>query len=199
MTRHRRVSLSLALVALLACTPACSSGDDGSAQAASGKQRPKGPPQPGSKEDIVQVFGPELDRLGLRVTRAGLLARAGVPGYTPTGRHLAVYVEPLGKVDASVYVANLVPLAQVFMPEVFDRYGQIDSFDVCQEPPPGTDDRPEPPPLTQLVANRSHSKAVDWNTVTVKGLLAAAKGPDPLGVGVAAEISATPAWARAVA
>ena len=182
-----RRSSPLLLLVVLGWAAACSSGEE----------RPAAPP-PGSKDEVVQAFGPALDKLGLRITRAGLVARAGVPGYTPTGRHLAVYVEPLGQVDVGTYVTNLMPVAKAFLPEVFDRYGQIDSFDVCQEPAPGVDDRPEPPPVTQLLISRANARSLDWQSLDLKGLVAAQR-PDGLNLGVASQVSTSPAWARAVA
>lgn len=103
----------------------------------------------------------------------------GSRDYDPAGRHLAVYVEATGPVGADVYVANLVPVAQAFLPEVFERFPQLDSFDVCQEPPPGVDDRAEPRTWTQVLVTRQQVSTVDYDRLDLVGLLRAAYIPPP--------------------
>ncbi len=177
-------------LALLALGTACSSGSEKGA----------GEAPPGSKEDVAKAFGPAVDELGLRITRAGLVARFGQRGYTASGRHLAVYVEPKGPLGNDGYVANLVPLARAFLPEVFDRFPHIETFDVCQEPPPGVDDRPEPRTFTQLVVHRDQAQALDWQRLDAASLMAASRrAPSQLVLGGAPEVLSSPAWARASA
>lgn len=105
---------ALALTLLVACSP---SGEDTSA--------PAGPPR--TEKALVGEFGAGVERLGLRITRAGIVKGAGEGGYDENGRHLALYVEPVGPADTAAYVANLDRLAKVFLPEAFDRLPQIDS------------------------------------------------------------------------
>lgn len=156
-------------------------------------------PPPGSKAAIEKEFSPAVERLGLRITRAGLARQLGSRDYDPAGRHLAVYVEAVGHVGADVYVANLVPVAQAFLPEVFARFPQIESFDVCQEPPPGVDDRAEPKTWTQVLVTRQQVSAVDYDRLDLGGLIGAAYLPPPrLVLAVVPEVAKSPLWVRAV-
>ncbi len=135
----------------------------------------------------------------MRITRAGLARQVGSRDYDAAGRHLAVYVEATGPVGADVYVANLVPVAQAFLPEVFERFPQLDSFDVCQEPPAGVDDRPEPRTWTQVLVTRQQVSAVDWDQLDLGRLVSAAYlPPSRLSLGVVPEVGRSPLWARAV-
>ena len=152
---------------------------------------------PGTREAIVRQFGDDLARLDLRVTRAGLVAAPGQREYTPAGRHLAVYVEPRGRADLETYVAGMEQVAKIFLPEVFDRLPRIESFDVCQEPPPGVDDSPEPRGLTQVTLSRQQARAVDWEEVDLAGMVASSlRQPSGMILAVAPEVAATRAWGR---
>lgn len=147
----------------------------------------------------MHEFGSEVERLGLRITRAGLVERLGTSGYDENGRHLAVYVEPVGPIDTAGYVANVDRLAKAFLPKAFNRLAQIDSFDVCQEPPPGVDDREQPAVMTQLLVNRSQAQAVDWQAIDLKGILVAAiRERDAIRVSVAPQVRTSPAWRQAL-
>ncbi|MDP8975934.1 MAG: hypothetical protein M3N28_06150 [Actinomycetota bacterium] len=169
---------------------ACSSG--GPDRSASGGAPPR------TREALVREFGAEVERLGLRITRAGLVERLGASGYDEDGRHLAVYVEPTGPLDIGGYVANVDRLAKVFLPKAFNRLAQIDSFDVCQEPPPGVDDREQPTVMTQLLVNRSQAQAIDWQAIRLEHMLAASfREPEAIKVGVATQVRASPAWKQA--
>lgn len=70
----------------------------------------------------MREFGAGAEQLGLRITRAGLTKDMGSAGYDENGRHLAIYVEPVGPADTAAYVANVDRLAKVFLPEAFDRW-----------------------------------------------------------------------------
>jgi len=154
---------------------------------------------PGSRADIEKEFSSAVAKLGLHITRAGLASQLGSRDYDPAGRHLAVYVESDGPVGADVYVANLVPVAQIFLPEVFERFPQIDSFDVCQEPPPGVDDRAEPRSWTQVLVTRRQVPAVDYDRLDLAQLVSAAYLPPPrLSLSVVPEVARSPLWSRAV-
>ncbi|HSH61540.1 MAG TPA: hypothetical protein VK988_18220 [Acidimicrobiales bacterium] len=158
--KTRRLAAS-ALVLLAAC----STGREDTTSTPAGPSR--------SERALVGEFGPAVERLGLRITRAGLVKRFGVGGYDENGRHLAFYVEPVGPAEAGAYVTNLDRLAKVFLPEAFDRLPQIDSFDVCQEPP-GVDDREQPQVVTQFLINRAQAASIDWETVDLETMLVAA-------------------------
>ncbi len=178
------------MLCLLVLLAACSKG---------GERSVDREPRPGSKAAIEKEFSPAVERLGLRITRAGLARQLGSGDYDPAGRHLAVYVEPVGPVAADVYVANLVPVAQAFLPEVFERFPQLESFDVCQEPPPGVDDRAEPRTWTQVLTTRQQASTVDYGRLDLGGLLSAAYlPPSRLVLAVVPEVATSPLWVRAV-
>lgn len=130
---------------------------------------------PDDEEAVAAMFGPALEDLGLRLTRAGLADSPG-SGQDPSlrDRHFALYVEPLDADYAGAeYVDSLITSARVFLPRVFDEWPDLASMDICQEPPPGTDDRTAPVPYTVLEMSRDEAAQIDWSTVDVAGLLAA--------------------------
>jgi hypothetical protein len=129
---------------------------------------------PNDLEQLADVFDAELEPLGLKLTRGALIDTSN-GRYRPsdTGRHLAVYVEPTGEYTTAEYAKGIVPSAQVFLPEVFERWDLLETFDVCQEPLPVVDDRKEPPPVTQLFLSRAEAGEFDWKDVTLAELLAA--------------------------
>jgi hypothetical protein len=71
-----------------------------------------------------------------------------------------------------------------FLPVAFERWGGLKSFDLCQEPLPATDTRPEPPPVTKVELTRSASRTVRWGNLDLARLLRDAKrmGPRALSV-----------------
>lgn len=120
---------------------------------------------PSGRDDLVAIFGPKVRRFGLRVTRAALVNAK--QQRSPRGTHLAIYVEPTGDYSEQDYIDGAVDVTRVFLPYVFTRWKGLRSFDVCQEPPPGVDDRLAPVPETQVFATRAGSKLIDWPTVDV--------------------------------
>jgi hypothetical protein len=152
---------------------------------------------PNDFDQLADIFDPELEPLGLKLTRGALIDTEG-GRYRPSdsGRHLAVYVEPTGEYTPAEYAEGIVPSAQVFLPEVFERWGRLETFDVCQEPLPGVDDRKEPPPVTQLFLSRAEARDLDWTAVTLAELLAA-KEParESFTLYVAPAITSDPSWA----
>ena len=113
--------------------------------------------------DLAPIFDPQVKPLGLRVTRAALVsANPRVP--SPAGTHLAIYVEPASHWSAAQHVEVIVPLARTLASNLFARWPELESFDVCQEPSPGVDDRPAPPPVTTVDMTRAASDAIDWET-----------------------------------
>lgn len=137
--------------------------------AANAGERPDLPPA--DRAALARIFDAKLKPLGLRTTRAAL---QHLERYTPdpSGRHLAIYVEPTGDVTAEDYVANLTKVARVFLPLVFDRWGALRSFDVCQEPPPEQNTDDEPPPVTQIQVTRRGAARIRWSRVTLEQLIA---------------------------
>ena len=130
---------------------------------------------PNDFEELAAIFDDELEPLGLKMTRGALVDTTGGYEESDTGRHLAVYVEPTGEYTTADYAEGIVPSAQVFLPEVFERWDRLETFDVCQEPLPGADDRKEPPPVTQLYVSREEARPIEWETVGLAELVAAAE------------------------
>jgi hypothetical protein len=168
---------AIAAAGALACTSAvgCSSGsgDGDSARAL----------PPNDKAAIERFFAPALERLGVRLTRGALVdLKTGKP--SATGTHLAVYVEPAGDFTPEDYARGTVQTLRAFIPTAFERWGGLTSFDVCQEPLPAADTRPEPPPVTTVDLTKAASDKVRWDDLDLARLLRDAKrlGPRALSV-----------------
>ena len=148
--------------------------------------------------ELADIFDSELRPLGLRLTR-GALVDTDDGGYrrSDRGNHLALYVEPTGAYSPEDYARGIVPTAQVFLPDVFERWPELETMDVCQEPLPGTDDREEPPPVTQLYVARAESHSFDWENARLADVVsAAALGRRGFTLYVAPAVSADPSYAR---
>ena len=177
----RRRLLALLLAGVVAAgPPAC--GDDDTAGApepeteAGSTSDPPGLP-PARALDLEPLYGEALASLGMQLTdRGGTIDRAD-GGYeaSPTGRHLALYVEPIDDRTIDEYFDGILDVALVFS-DVYDRWPDLESYDVCQEPtdPDGTQG-PEPLPVTQIELSRAQSDAIDWDTATVEDLVRASR------------------------
>jgi hypothetical protein len=86
-----------------------------------------------------------------------------------------VYVEPTGDYTADDYARGTVPTLRAFVPTAFERWGGLTSFDLCQEPLPAVDARPEPPPVTKVDLTKTASRKVRWNDLDLARLLRGAK------------------------
>jgi hypothetical protein len=169
LTHTARRRLGFALVGTLIClaAAACSSGSgDGGSNAHA--------LPPNDKAAIERVFAPALDRLGVRLTRGALVdLQTGKP--SATGKHLAVYVEPKGDYAADDYARGTVRTLRAFIPAAFERWGGLTSFDICQEPLPAVDARPEPPPVTKVDLTKEAARKMRWDGLDLAGLLRDAK------------------------
>ena len=161
---------------------------------------------PAGRDALARMFDPQLAPLGLRTTRAALQDPDGY-ARSAKGTHLAVYVEPTakGEVDRAVYVRNIMKVARIFLPFVYRRWSDLKSFDVCLEPEAVLDPRPEPAPVTQLIASRVGAAGVSWKHATLATLLAKAdaiKGKsgrsDPLSLYVSPRTFAEPSYQDAL-
>jgi hypothetical protein len=155
---------------------------------------------PADRAALVRIFQPLVAPLGLRVTRAALVDADD--RRSPTGTHLALYVEPTDRYTPAQYVDGVVTVTRVFVPRVFRRWDGLRSFDVCQEPLPAADARAEPPPETQVFVRRRGASAVDWQHADLAEILAAADrathdSPIALSVYVAQHLHDVPAYASA--
>jgi hypothetical protein len=163
--RRHRASCLVAAVLTIVVAAACSSG---------GSRTVKRKLPPDNKAAIAKVFAPEIDRLGLRLTRGALVdLKTGKP--SRTGTHLAVYVEPTRPYTADDYARRIVAVTKVFAPRSFDMWRGLTSFDVCQEPTPDVDARPEPPPKTKVTMTRDAAREVRWKRLDLSVLLMDAK------------------------
>jgi hypothetical protein len=160
----RRILVLATLAVAVALTPA------GAGAGAETQDRNRRLP-PSSRTALVKLLGPRVEPLGLHVTRAALVDAEN--RRSPTGTHLAVYVEPDGPYTPTEYLAGTITVSRVFLPFVFDRWPGLRSFDVCQEPVTSVDDRSEPPPPeTQVFVRRRGAGGVDWEHADLAALLA---------------------------
>ena len=70
------------------------------------------------------------------------------------------------------YADNFLVLARIVGPELMQRYPDLESYDICQEPPAAEQDDPYPPPATQIDLDRAQVESLDWDTATVADLFA---------------------------
>jgi hypothetical protein len=150
------------------------------------------PLPPNDKAAIERTFAPQLDRLGVRLTRGALIdVQTGKP--SARGTHLAVYVEPTGSYTADDYARRIVGVLRVFVPRAFESWTGLRSLDVCQEPLPSVDPQPEPPPKTKVTLNRDAFRKVRWDNLDLARLLTDATrlGPRALSVYAEAEVQTT--------
>jgi len=200
MTARRMRTVGLALV-LAAGAGGCGSDDDAAppttttapgaetttstTDAEAGSDLP-----PAGALELEPLYGPALAELGLRLTdRGGLIDRTG-GGYEPsaTGRHLALYVEPIGERTVDEYLDGIADVAVVFG-DVFSRWPGLESYDVCQEPEDdGSEPGTEPLPVTQIELTKQEAAAFDWDTVTVAELVRSSRAEPP---GIALRVSAS--------
>jgi hypothetical protein len=200
---------SLALVVLLAAGAAACGDDDGAEGVPQTIDPPSTTTEPGpgslpppKAEDLEPIYGEALAELGLRLTpRGGLIDRSG-GGYveSPTGRHLALYVEPIDDRTVTEYIDGIRSVAVVFA-DVFERWPSLETYDVCQEPTdPDGDQGPEPLPVTQIELTRDEAEAIDWETVSVVDLVRGSlASPRELALRVSAELAGDPAYKAIVA
>lgn len=181
----RLAGLSSAIV-LLAVAPlaACSDdsdragGGDGGDSATTTTAPPvsiePAPYPPNDDEELAELFDPVLEPLGLRLTRGALIDRGdGNYDESATGRHLALYAEPIDEDTYPVerYVDGIWEVTAAVTPLVFDSWSELDTYDICQEPLPSQDDREEPFPLTQVELGREDYETFDWEVGDLPSLL----------------------------
>ena len=163
----RRLALGVVLIVVLG-----SCGDDGSGGDATSADSPY---PPSTIEELAEIFDPQLEAMGLRITRGGLFDRSD-GGYVPSdeGGHLALYVEPLDDTDyhTADYVEGLGTVTALVTPQVFERWSGVETYDICQEPPADIDDRDAPAPYTQIEIDRESAEAVDWDAATAETVIA---------------------------
>jgi hypothetical protein len=166
MWRRLAVGTVLVLVLVLA---GC--GDD---EGEAGSAESDSPHPPNTVEELAEVFDPQLEPLGLRLTRGALIDRSD-GGYIPSdeGEHLALYVEPIDDTGYTTadYVEGIGTVTALVTPQVFERWSAVESYDICQEPPADVDDRDAPAPYTQIEMDRAQAESVDWETATTETVM----------------------------
>jgi hypothetical protein len=159
--RRRAQSLTALLVSIIALVTVASAARASASRSAT--------LPPSSRNELVKILAPRVVPLGLHITRAALVDARN--HRSAAGTHLAVYVEPDGEYSPADYVSGITTVSRAFLPFVFNRWPDLRSFDVCQEPLPGVDDRAEPPPETQVFVLRRGVDSVDWKLTDIAGLL----------------------------
>lgn len=163
----RRLTLGVALLVVLG---AC--GDDGSG---ANTTLARSPYPPNTVGELAEIFDPQLEPMGLHITRGALIDRSD-GGYVPSdeGGHLALYVEPLDDADYSTadYVDGLGTVTALVTPQVYERWSAVETYDICQEPPADIDRGDEPVPYTQIEIDRAAAEAVDWDDATAGTVIA---------------------------
>lgn len=120
---------------------------------------------------VAGTYEDKLSALGLRLTdRGGLVDQSFEPD--PDGTHLSLYVAPLGPRDDMAYVEGIVDVTALFAQDVFDRWPELESFDVCQEAVPA-EEGATAPARTQVTLTRAAAASIDWTTADVGDVLAA--------------------------
>jgi hypothetical protein len=156
---------------------------------------------PDDADELRAIFDPRFEPLGQRVTRAGLYR---LDGFEPDDRgdHLALYVEPIDPAgdgwDDTRYVEMVAPGVAASAPFIFERWADVETMDVCQEPPQGEAPEDEPPVQTQILIRRVDAARIDWDDVELADLIAARlRAPDLVRVGGRPEIEEHPLWVAA--
>ena len=182
---NRLVTACAAVLLLGACTggedPAASTSDAdpsatgyGGGSSASESSGDDGLP-PSTAPELADLFEDRLASLGVELTERSALVGddRGSSEYGPdgSGDHLALYVVPTEPWDDDAYVDGILEITAAFA-DVFQRWPELASFDVCQE---FHDDHAEADrhlTATLVDLTRETAGAVDWDDLELAGLLA---------------------------
>jgi hypothetical protein len=176
----RCAAASVAVLLLLVGGVACRTGSSSSTSTTVGSTLPPFDPAqrlpPNDVGALRRLYDPVLATMGLRMTRAQLVD-ATDGRYQPSndGTHLALYVEPTGDYTTDEYATGFWQLTSLMTPDVFNRWPELVSYDICTEPLPSVDDRPEPFPVTQVNLSRVAASQIDWEDGSLVDLLAASR------------------------
>lgn len=209
MTRPRRRHLAALVLSGALVLGACSSGDDeatgtgASAPAASPADGlpafdPEQTLPPNDVGSLRALYDPVLARYGVRLTRGALVDTSG-GRYTPSndGRHLALYVEPTGDYTTEQFAEGFWTISALVTPDVFARWPDLESYDICQEPLPSVNDEAEPFPITQLNLTREAAARIDWEDGDLVDLLVATRTDPDVKAVVSREVRQSPAYQAA--
>lgn len=153
---------------------------------------------PNDVGSLRALYDPALAKLGVRLTRAELIDVTD-SRYEPSneGRHLALYVEPVADYSDDQYVNGFWTVSALMTPDVFARWPQLESYDLCQEPLPAVDNSPEPFPVTQINISRAAADTIDWKDGDLVDLLTVSRTNPDLRIVVNRAIRQNPAYAAA--
>lgn len=201
---RRRFLGGAAAAGLVAVLGGC--GDDGVAVDRAGTStRPPGDLDlpVNDTAELQAIFDPRFEPLGQRVTRIGLYDLTDGFDRSDTGDHLAIYVEPIDPDgegwDDARYLEMAAPGMAAATPFAFAEWADLNSVDVCQEPPQSENAAPEPPIETQLLVDRATSEEIDWDTVELSDLIAARdRAPDAVTIAARQGLEEHPLWVAAV-
>lgn len=149
---------------------------------------------PHERADLADVFDPLVLPLGYRITRASLIDRTTYE-VTPDGTHLALYVAPLSGISDDQFAADFPLIVTTMLPQVFDRWHGLLSFDICQEPFASPEQTP--PSLTLIDLDRPAAESIQWEGMDLASLIAAADATEGLTVWARTEVRETPTWSSA--
>ena len=204
--RWRHAIVALATVGVLVASACGSDAGTGSVSPVSTEPAADGlPPYDGSQQlppnDVAalrRLYDPALERLGVRLTRGALIDTSN-NRYVPSneGRHLALYVEPIGAYSNEQYVTGFWEISALITPDVFARWPQLASYDICQEPPNSEDDSAEPFPESQIEVSRAFAESFDWENGTLADLLAADRASDDVRIITSRRVMQDPAYVEA--
>lgn len=141
---------------------------------------------------MESLFSADFNTLGVRLTRGSLQdARTRQPA--AGGTHLALYVEPVGEPwSTSRYLETMVPLTKTLTPSVFERWPELESFDICQEP--AGEYNTDQTPVTAVDMSRRASQALESGDDLLTLMLAAHRDPGAIRVSVSEEVRAEPSF-----
>ncbi len=141
---------------------------------------------------LEALYGDELAELGVHLTdRGGLIDRTGGYESSSEGTHLALYVAPIGDRTDDEYVDGIVELARLFLPDVFDRWPGLETFDVCQELPED-EETGYVSTVTQIDIGRSAAADLDWDTVELADLVRASEVDETFALRVMGDLQMHP-------
>jgi hypothetical protein len=123
---------------------------------------------PHERTDLAEMFDPLVAPLGYHLTRAALIDRSTY-AVDPSGGHLAIYLAPNADIALDTFASDFLGLVQVFLPVVFERWPELHSFDVCQEP--FNSEAETPPSLTIIDLTRETAALIDWAALDLAALI----------------------------
>ena len=135
---------------------------------------------PPNVDRLAPIFDPLIADLGLKTTRARL-QDPDDPGdetyeRNPEATHLAMYVVPNEDITLEAFQDNFLPLARIVVPYVFERWPDLESFDICQEAYNWSGDGEVAPSVTLLYVTRKKLErvgsveSIDWEKLSLSEL-----------------------------